>query len=157
MSLPNSPIGRKETYLAKMVGQEVEVPPYPIGREEEYLAFLSENVDKETEGTAETNSLLIHYGTKWIKRGKTVNVMTRFETEETTPNTNQRIMWGFPAPWTDGTGGEIQEKTFSTIIIFCTTDGNYYDAHLDYQGEMFTKVKLPANSKFRCCFNYISA
>ena len=110
-----------------------------------------------TEGSAEANELIIHHGTKWVKQGKAVNAMTRFETGETTPNANQRILWGFPNPWTDGTGGEIQEKTFSTIVIFCTTDGNYYDAHLDYQGEMFTKTKLPSNSKFRTCFSYISA
>ena len=44
MSLPNSPIGRKETYLARMAGESVDVPPYPIGREEEYLAAISDSV-----------------------------------------------------------------------------------------------------------------
>lgn len=41
MSLPNEPITRKEQYLAKAAGQDVEIPAKPITREEEYLEAIA--------------------------------------------------------------------------------------------------------------------
>lgn len=41
MSLPNEPITRKEQYLAKAAGQDVEIPAKPITREEEYLDAIA--------------------------------------------------------------------------------------------------------------------
>ena len=37
MALPENPITRKEAYLAKIAGQEVQIPDVPITREEAYL------------------------------------------------------------------------------------------------------------------------
>ena len=42
MSLPYfEPIGREETYLAKIAGYDVTLPPHPISREEHYLAKIA--------------------------------------------------------------------------------------------------------------------
>lgn len=41
MSLPSKPITRKEQYLAKAAGQDVEIPAKPITREEEYLDAIA--------------------------------------------------------------------------------------------------------------------
>jgi len=41
MSLPNNPITRKETYLAKIAGQNVTIPDEPITREEMYLDAIA--------------------------------------------------------------------------------------------------------------------
>lgn len=41
MSLPSEPITRKEAYLAKAAGQDVEIPAKPITREEEYLDAIA--------------------------------------------------------------------------------------------------------------------
>jgi hypothetical protein len=43
MALPENPINRHETYLAKIAGQAVEVPEYPITREEAYLDEIAKN------------------------------------------------------------------------------------------------------------------
>ena len=48
MSLPDTPIGRIEAYLAKTAGQDVQLPPYPIGRIEEYLAAIAGSVKELT-------------------------------------------------------------------------------------------------------------
>ena len=56
-----SDILRREQYLAKIAGDDVEVPEYPITREEQYLARIAEGgggqpVDAYTK--AETDALL---------------------------------------------------------------------------------------------------
>ena len=43
MSLPNEPISREETYLAKIAGQNVELPAAPIGRTEAYLDYIAKH------------------------------------------------------------------------------------------------------------------
>jgi len=43
MSLPNNPITRKETYLAKIAGQSPTLPDEPITREEMYLDYIAKN------------------------------------------------------------------------------------------------------------------
>ena len=49
MSLPDKPIGRLETYLAKIAGEAVTLPTAPISREEQYLAKIAgEAVDIPT-------------------------------------------------------------------------------------------------------------
>lgn len=42
MSLPSNPITRKETYLAKIAGQNVTIPDEPITREEMYLDAIAQ-------------------------------------------------------------------------------------------------------------------
>jgi len=41
--IPNKPETRKETYLAAIAGQNVDLPPYPITREEAYLDEIAKN------------------------------------------------------------------------------------------------------------------
>lgn len=41
--IPNKPETRKETYLAAIAGQNVDLPPYPITREEAYLDQIAKN------------------------------------------------------------------------------------------------------------------
>jgi len=43
MAIPENPINRYESYLAKIAGQEVEVPDHPITREEAYLDEIARN------------------------------------------------------------------------------------------------------------------
>ena len=43
MALPENPINRYETYLAKIAGQEVEMPDHPITREEAYLDHIAKH------------------------------------------------------------------------------------------------------------------
>lgn len=43
MALPENPINRYESYLAKIAGQEVEVPDHPITREEAYLDYIAKH------------------------------------------------------------------------------------------------------------------
>ena len=59
MSLPTEPIGRKETYLAKIAGQDVTLPPFPISREEKYLAKIAgEDVDLPVSPTGREETYL---------------------------------------------------------------------------------------------------
>ena len=43
MSLPDSPLTREETYLARLAGQDVMIPDTPITRLEEYLDYIIRN------------------------------------------------------------------------------------------------------------------
>ena len=43
MSLPSEPITRREQYLAKAAGQNVQIPDEPITREEEYLDAIAKS------------------------------------------------------------------------------------------------------------------
>lgn len=42
MALPDNPLTRNEHYLAKIAGQDVEIPE-PITREDHYLHYISEH------------------------------------------------------------------------------------------------------------------
>ena len=41
--LPEKPLSRKESYLAKIAGQEVTIPEKPESRIEQYLAYIANN------------------------------------------------------------------------------------------------------------------
>ncbi len=43
MSIPENPVTRKEMYLAKIAGQDVDVPTAPATRVEMYLAEIAKN------------------------------------------------------------------------------------------------------------------
>lgn len=42
-SLPEKPLSRKESYLAKIAGEDVVIPEAPESRTEQYLAYIAEN------------------------------------------------------------------------------------------------------------------
>ena len=42
-SLPDEPKSRKESYLAKIAGENVTIPDHPESRIEQYLAYIAEN------------------------------------------------------------------------------------------------------------------
>ena len=43
VELPENPESRKESYLAKIAGQDVTIPEAPESRIESYLAYIAEN------------------------------------------------------------------------------------------------------------------
>lgn len=43
MALPDSSLTRTEQYLAKIAGQDAEIPNVPLTRLEQYLAYIAEN------------------------------------------------------------------------------------------------------------------
>lgn len=57
MSLPNYPTTRKETYLAKIAGQNTTLPEYPTTREEEYLDYIAKHGGGGGGGTTDYTDL----------------------------------------------------------------------------------------------------
>lgn len=57
VELPENPESRKESYLAKIAGQDVTIPEAPESRIESYLAYIAENGGGGGGGTSNFNQL----------------------------------------------------------------------------------------------------
>lgn len=55
--LPEKPLSRKESYLAKIAGEDVTIPDEPESRTEQYLAYIAENGGGGGGGTNNFNQL----------------------------------------------------------------------------------------------------
>ena len=55
--LPDEPLSRKESYLAKIAGEDVTIPEEPESRVEQYLAYIAENGGGGGGGTSDFDQL----------------------------------------------------------------------------------------------------
>lgn len=60
MSVPEKPVTRKEMYLAKIAGKDVDVPANPVTREEMYLAEIAKNGG--TGSSVDVSAIMKDYG-----------------------------------------------------------------------------------------------
>ena len=130
--LPEKPLSRKESYLAKIAGEDVTIPEAPESRVEQYLAYIAENGGGGGGGTTNFNQLTNrpkYNGTTMtgdtnIPEVKTYTAGTGLDLTGTEFSVDTNVVQG---KLTAGTNVTISDNTISatdtTYSNFVGTDG----------------------------------